>query len=432
MFFDAVNEVFFTTDRHGVIHSSSPSVEQYGIALENFIGTNISDHLFDPDSYKQKLHISNSFNEPFEYSGLPNAGTLASLIVDIEDADQASIAIISIPEFRNSKGSNVKTHQEVFSSLTSLYIGEWNLKVLTLGEILPGNTIDDTYLAIKEVVTELVKHNIVPVIIGGSQDLTYAIYQSYEKLEQTVNIVDFSPKSDLGNPDDSITSQGWLSKIIMHKPSFLFNYSLIGFQNYLTNPEELNLLQKMYFDTERLGNFYGNEKRIEPLVRNADILTFDLDSIRSSDFNANSLNLPHGFYGEEACRVLRYAGMSDKITVAGLFHESSDELSTVDSNLIAQLIWHFIDGVANRKKDYPIGTKDDYTKYIVSLDEFKDEIIFYKSPVSGRWWMQVPYPKTDKLKFERHLMVPCNYEDYQNALENEMPNLWWKTHQKLI
>lgn len=69
MFFDAVNEVFFTTDRHGLILSSSPSVEQYGITIENFIGTNISDHLFDPDSYKQKLHISNSFNEPFEYSG---------------------------------------------------------------------------------------------------------------------------------------------------------------------------------------------------------------------------------------------------------------------------------------------------------------------------------------------------------------------------
>ncbi|MCH2233029.1 MAG: formimidoylglutamase [Crocinitomicaceae bacterium] len=370
--------------------------------------------------------------KPFEEPSSYKNGSLGSLIIDIEEADQASVAIVSVPEFRNSSTSGIDSQQEVFTRFISLYKGEWDVKILALGEILPGNTLDDTYAAIKEVVTELVKNNIVPVVIGGSQDLTYAIYQAYEKLEQTVNIVDFSPKSDLGNPDEELSSQGWLSKIIMHKPSYLFNYSLIGYQNYLTNPEELSLLNKMYFDTERLGTFYRNERRMEPMVRNADILSFDLDSIRSSDFPSNAYDLPHGFYGEDVCRILRYAGMSDKLSVLGLFHESSNELTSVESNLIAQLIWHFIDGVANRKKDYPIGTKEDYLKYIVSLDDFKDELIFYKSPNSGRWWMQVPYPKTDKLKFERHLMVPCNYEDYQSALQNEMPDLWWKTHQKLI
>lgn len=370
--------------------------------------------------------------KPFEKLSSYNKGTLGSLILDIEEADQASIAIISVPEFRNSEGNGVETHQEVFSSLTSLYKGEWDIKFLALGEVLPGNTIEDTYLAIQEITTELVKNNIVPMVIGGSQDLTFPIYKAYEHLEQTVNIADFSPKSDLGDPDSDLSSQGWLSKIIMHKPSYLFNYSLIGYQNYFSNPEEIGLLSKMYFDTERLGSFYRNERRIEPMVRNADILTFDLDSIRSSDFPSNSFNLPHGFYGEDVCRIFRYAGMSDKLSVAGIFHESSSNLSAVESNLMAQIIWHFFDGVANRKKDYPIGTKDNYLKYIVSLDDFKDELVFYKSPNSGRWWMQVPYPKTEMLKFERHLMVPCNYEDYKNALENEMPDLWWRTHQKLI
>jgi hypothetical protein len=28
-------------------------------------------------------------------------------------------------------------------------------------------------------------------------------------------------------------------------------------------------------------------------------------------------------------------------------------------------------------------------------------------------------------------MVPCNKSDYDDAMKNEMPDLWWKTYQKL-
>jgi hypothetical protein len=35
------------------------------------------------------------------------------------------------------------------------------------------------------------------------------------------------------------------------------------------------------------------------------------------------------------------------------------------------------------------------------------------------------------MKNERHFIIPCNKEDYQKAMKNELPNLWWKTYQKL-
>lgn len=95
------------------------------------------------------------------------------------------------------------------------------------------------------------------------------------------------------------------------------------------------------------------------------------------------------------------------------------------------MMWYFVEGFHQRKKDYPVGSKSSYTKYTVSLDDFKDQIIFYKSDKSGRWWMEVPYPKVEGMKYQRHLLIPCTYEVYQKALQNEMPNLWWKTFQKL-
>ncbi len=129
---------------------------------------------------------------------------------------------------------------------------------------------------------------------------------------------------------------------------------------------------------------------------------------------------------------MRYAGLSDKLTSLGLFNFApGGEGYSSDINLLSQMIWYFIEGYSLRKKDYPIGSKSTYLKYRVNIDDFKDEIIFYKSNKSSRWWLEVPYPKVKGIKLQRHLLVPCNYEDYENALLNELPDLWLRTYKKL-
>ena len=352
---------------------------------------------------------------------------------DFSSPKKDSIAILFVPEYRHADGNKGTDFVDAIRhKLYSLYAGEWKMPIHDLGVIKPGKTVDDTFSALREIITELVKAKVVPVVVGGSQDLTYAMYRGYQQLEQTVNILDVDCSLDMGNPADDLSPDNWLSKIIVHKPGYLFNFSLLGYQSYLVNPKDLLLLDKMYFDAFRLGEFYSDEKMVEPQVRNADILTFDLNAIRGSDYHGNSLDLPHGLYGEDACRIMRYAGWSDKLTSVGLFNFSpAPDGLFKDANLVAQMIWYFFEGFSLRKKDYPIGSKTSYTRFTVSLDDFKDEIIFYKSDKSGRWWMEVPYPKVKGVKFQRHLLVPCNYDVYENALKNEMPNLWWKTFQKL-
>lgn len=346
--------------------------------------------------------------------------------------EKNSIAILFVPDAEVSRDQAVAEVNVIRSSFYNLFAAEWKISIYDLGVIHPGETQEDTFAALRDVVTELIKNEVFPVVIGGGQELTYPVYQAYEKLEQTVNLLDIDASLDLGDPEDEISERAWLNKIILHKPGYLFNYSLVGFQSYLVAPGELKLLDKMYFDAFRLGEFYQDDKMVEPLVRNADILSIDLDSIRSSDFLANSRALPHGLYGEDACKVMRYAGLSDKLTSLGLFgFRSTPETIKNDANLVAQMLWYFIEGYNQRKRDYPIGSKAGYTRYRVVLDDFKDEINFYKSDKSGRWWMEVPYPKVAGVKFQRHLLVPCNYDVYQNALNNEMPNLWWKTYMKL-
>ncbi|MCB9224280.1 MAG: formimidoylglutamase [Crocinitomicaceae bacterium] len=342
------------------------------------------------------------------------------------------IVILFVPEYRNSDLRSDKAYiQAIREKLYVLKKGDWKIPITDLGVIQPGESVQDTYTAVKDVVTELVKNNVFPIVVGGGQDLTVPIFEAYQSLEQTVNILDVDPQIDMGDPETGISANSWINKILMMKPNYLFNYSILGFQSYLVNQNELDLIEKLFFDAYRLGDFYSNERMVEPLVRNADILSFDMNAVRGSDYRGNSMEMPHGFYGEDACRIMRYAGLSDKLTSMGIFNfQESDQLG-FDANLAAQMIWYFIEGFNNRKRDYPVGSKSSYTKYSVSIDNFKSEIVFYKSDKSGRWWMEVPYPKIKGAKFQRHLLVPCDYEDYKNALTNEMPNLWWRTFEKL-
>jgi len=84
-----------------------------------------------------------------------------------------------------------------------------------------------------------------------------------------------------------------------------------------------------------------------------------------------------------------------------------------------------------RKKDFPVGDKSNYKKYLVPISETDHQINFLKSDKSDRWWMEVPYPPDKRIKFERHHMIPCTYDDYLKSTQGTIPDLWWKTYQKL-
>ena len=313
--------------------------------------------------------------------------------------------------------------------------GSFTSKIIDLGNIKAGATITDTYVAVKNVVSELMKLNILPILLGGGQDLTYAQYMAYEDLEQKVDLVVVDPKFDLDEDDEegiATRSDAYLSKIFLHQPNYLFNFSNIGYQTYYVNQDSLKVMSKLYFDVHRLGEFTDDIALTEPIIRNCNMLSFDISAIRSSDAAANANAGPNGFYGEQACRIARYAGMNDKLSSIGFyeFNPAFDQNGQT-AMLLAQIVWYFIDGFYNRKKDFPLRPKSQYLTYRTSLADGTGEMLFVKSKKSDRWWMQVPYP-TGVSKNERYHLVPCRYEDYNTAVNGEMPDLWWRTYQKLL
>jgi arginase family enzyme len=304
-------------------------------------------------------------------------------------------------------------------------------RIIDLGNLRQGESLNDTYAAVSMVIVELLKEGILPVIIGGSQDITYAQYIAYQKLEETVNIVAVDSTFDLGSTDQPINSNTYLGKIVLHEPNFLFNFSNIGYQTYFAGYEQIELMQRLYFDAYRLGHVQKDLEEVEPVVRNADILSFDISSIRQSDAPGNGNATPNGFYGEEACRIIRYAGMSDKLTSVGIYEVNPKfDLHNQTTHLAAQMIWYLIEGFYNRKKDVPLKNKTGFIKYRVALSKEDQEIVFYKSSKSERWWMEVPF-SMEKVRYQRHHLIPCSYKDYETALQEEMPDRWWQALQKI-
>ncbi|RYE17797.1 MAG: arginase, partial [Sphingobacteriaceae bacterium] len=88
------------------------------------------------------------------------------------------LAIIGVQEDRNASGNTgcALGPDYIREKLYHLYEGSYKTKIVDLGNIRRGETVTDTYIAVKTVLAELIKMNILPIIIGGSQDLTYAQY----------------------------------------------------------------------------------------------------------------------------------------------------------------------------------------------------------------------------------------------------------------
>ena len=342
------------------------------------------------------------------------------------EVSKVTIGIIGVLENRgNSNGNQEIDLLAIRKELYRLYPGNWDASIADFGNILAGNSIEDTYFALKKVASSLIKNNIIPVVIGGSQDLTYSLYRAYDDLEQMVNLVAVDSQFDFGKESDVVSASSYLTKIVIEEPNNLFNYCNIGYQTYYNSQEEIDLVEKLFFDAYRLGEVCSNLSLAEPVFRDSDIVSVDLTSIKSADSGNFVTFTPNGFNGKEICALARYAGLSDKVSSFGIFKHNN---LANESVLIAQIIWYFLEGYNFRSLEYPNLNQNLFLKYIVPVDDI--ELIFFKSPKTERWWIEIPFISNVNNKLKKNTLLPCTHEDYLRACDQEIPERWWKAQRK--
>lgn len=332
------------------------------------------------------------------------------------------IAIIGVLDNRGLRnGDDVVDVSKIRKALYALYPGNWEQPIIDFGDIVPGESLGDTYYLLRKLMERLLKNQVIPIVIGGSQDLTYAMYRAYDVMEQMVNLVCIDDRLDLVK-EDSCPAESFLSRIIMEEPNNLFNYSNLGYQTYFNSQEEIDLIESLYFEAYRLGEIVYDAKISEPVLRDADLVSLDLNAIKSADSGDFKVFNPNGFDGREICSLARYAGLSDRVSAFGMFNYNN---SGTEALLIAQVMWYFIEGVNYRSHEYPFTSKKSYFKYIVPIEDYED-LVFYKSDVSGRWWIEVDMASTVNETITRKMLLPCDFSDYESAIAQQVPERWWR------
>ncbi len=347
----------------------------------------------------------------------------------IPDLDEIKIVIIGARENRLADGyeDEFLNFSKIRRAFYSLFPGNWHLKLADLGDIEKGETVEDTYYALQTLIAELLKEGVIPVILGGSQDLIYAQYRAYDNYLQMINLVNIDGRFDLGDAEKPIGNNSYVGKIVVNKPYNLFNYSSVGYQTYFNSQDEIELMERLFFDAYRLGEVSGNIKVIEPVMRDAHLVAIDINAINATATGGDINASPNGFDGKEICAIARYAGISDKVSSFGIY-EYNSAYTPAGNMLIAQMMWYFIEGVNYRTNENTISAKKEFIKYQVPVDE--EVLVFYKSPVSGRWWIEIPFISNTNTKLQRHTLLPCNHEDYLEACNQVIPERWYKARRK--
>ncbi|MDG2146838.1 MAG: formimidoylglutamase [Flavobacteriaceae bacterium] len=368
----------------------------------------VSEEVLSSLSFLPRQIIGKNIKIHTEKSGLP-------------EIEGTKIAIIGIEEIRNSFFPTEKYSLENFrKAFYRLFPGNWDFQISDLGNLPNGAEPEDTYFAIKEISIHLRQLNIVTVIIGGSHDIIYPLYESYKINNQLVNIVSVDNQFDFSQEEELVSGRSYMSKIIMKQPNYLNNYTNLGYQSFLIAQEELDLIEKLHFDSIRLGLLLDKVSIAEPYLRDADITGFDM-KVLSWEAAQNSSGNPNGIDSRTICSLARYAGLSDRLTSFGIFELFPTILF---DKLIAQILWYFIEGFNCRFDEYPVLTSQGYGRYTVTLSD--RELVFYQSEKSKRWWIEITNKDYLNNKMERSTLLSCTHQDYLDACNNRLPDRWWK------
>ncbi len=337
----------------------------------------------------------------------------------------ADLAILGLDEWRGSAAgappAGYHGADRVRERFYQLQKGTGALRLVDLGNLRPGLTLEDTYQRLREIVAALLDANTVPVLLGGSHDLDYGQFLAYETQERPVSFAVVDARPDMAEPGPGTAPEAsHLRRLLVHEPNYVFSLAHIGHQQYLTPPEVLLALEKMHFDTMSVGAIRTDRRQAEPLVRQADFLSIDLTALRWTDAPGYAPANPFGLTNDDATQLCWYAGHSEQLSSLGLFgYRPEHDPYGLAAATLATMLWYFVEGFYHRRPETGFGTYR-FLTYTVVLPGNPDKLVFYKSRRAEKWWMEVESLGDSAVK----RVVPCSYEDYLHASQGDLPERW--------
>ncbi|MDR0385971.1 MAG: hypothetical protein LBH60_07830 [Prevotellaceae bacterium] len=298
----------------------------------------------------------------------------------------------------------------VRKSLYKLYCGH-KVSISDFGNV-PQSKID----SIGNILKALSNNNIFTILIGNSVDVLPVCLNAMADRE-SISASTVSP---------AVVHSGFTDSLLNSRFGNLFNFSFLAYQTYLSDPEILNRLSSCHYETLRLGKFREDNRIYEPALRDSDIFSLDMAAVRRSEIEDSLYSGPNGLYSEEVCLISRHAGISDNLKTANIYCHDKIEKNGQKNELIAQSVWHIIDGFANRANEIALNNVNGIKKILINLEQPAEQFVFYYSDITDRWWMEIP-----KNSEKEPLIIACMEDDYRTACHHDVPLRWIWYQQKL-
>lgn len=335
------------------------------------------------------------------------------------DLDEADVVFLGCGEQRGN-GMHLgysAAPDAIRRQFYSLFFWHNDVRIADIGNLRKGADLADTYAAMKTVINELINERKTVVVLGGSHDLALAQYYAYEQNKSLIEVTTVDALIDL-DLDSDFRCDNFLMEMLTGEPNYVRHYNHIGFQSYYVHPRMLETMDKLRFDCFRVGHVKENIEEMEPVIRNSQLVSFDISVLAYAYAPANNQS-PNGFNGEEGCQLMRYAGMSPNVNTVGIYgYDPEKDLHDLTARQISQMLWYFIDGRSRGRKEAVLDEKDSFNEYHTAFAEV--ETTFLQSKKTGRWWMQLP----DKR------FIACSYKDYLLASSNEIPERWMRAQER--
>ena len=367
--------------------------------------------------------------QPIPENAYPVAGKPVYFYTgDDDELDKFKIAILGVMDSRGHIENNgcANGPNAIRKQLYYLHNFFPEQAFIDLGNIVAGDSFSDTIIALREVINTLYKKRIISIVLGGDMSLTYGHYLGIlNRDEQTeISIIDERIVIREANEDTQLHESNYLYKLLTTQPEHLKELKLLGYQTYFNHQRDLDILEEMQMDTYRLGALREDISETEPLLRDADVLSFNISAIKACDAPGYVTISPNGFFSDEACQIMRYAGAGNKLMSLGIYNYNPEfDNRNITAIGIAQMIWYFLEGISLRSNDIPKENDRNFQKFIINIEDHEHDLVFFKSKITDRWWMKIPLIR-DTGSITLYKTVPCSYNDYLTAVNNEIPERW--------
>lgn len=335
------------------------------------------------------------------------------------DLEKADIIFLGCGEYRGEQPDTtfIQAANTIRKEFYNMYQWHSHIQLADVGNIHNGATLQDTYAAVKAVLSELLHYKKKIILLGGSHDITYAQYEAHAQQQELIEIACIDARIDM-NMDSLQAADFFLMPMLTSVPNFIKQYHHIGFQSYLVHPVMLETFDKLRLDCYRVGKVKENMEEMEPVIRQANLFSFDIAAIQNSSAPANYLT-PNGFNGEEACMLMQYAGMSPKTSTIGIYgYWPEKDKHFLTAKQISHMLWYAIDGVSQLKQEASLDDRYYFNEFHLAFAEM--DTLFLQSKKTGRWWMRLPDGS----------FLPCSYADYNTASQNEIPERWLRNMER--